>query len=92
MQRIDKAVLFTGDDNGWHEQKAMLSSFHKFVAEAGKTRWCEGIVPIYWQITRLKVLSSYIVWRLGHGQNQIVRGLAFIEVNEILQHSQGLMF
>jgi hypothetical protein len=69
----------------------MLCSLREFVAETGKFGRCCRVAPSSRETRGFDGLASQIVRDFGNGQNKIVRRVVLLEVDEVLQHGEGLM-
>ena len=70
----------------------MLASPGKLITEPGERRWGCGIAPVSRQISGLNSFAGHVLRDVGDCQDKIRRGIVLIEMYEILQHRQGLMF
>ena len=70
----------------------MISSLHEFVSYPGEFRRDSGMAPICRKLANFNALSRQIVGNFCDCQDEIARRVIFIEVNEIFQQGEGLMF
>ena len=90
--RIDQAVILVWGENGRYEEHAALAGGYKLIAEPGELRGGGAIPPVCRQFADVNTLSGHILRNVGNGQNQIAWRIVLVEVDEVFQHGQRLMF
>src|SRR5580704_3207720 len=92
MLWIEQPVVFARSQGGRHNQDATPCRLHKFISDPREFRWCRRAAPGRWELVRVDVLFGEVFRDLGSNQDQIWWGVIGVEVNEVFQHGQGLMF
>ena len=92
MGGIDQAVVFVGSDDGRHEQQAALALHDKLITKSGEFGRGSSIPPVDGQLAGFHSLRAHILGNLRCRQYQISWWVVLIEVDEVLQHGQRLMF
>lgn len=89
---IDEEIIFCRRKDRGHKQQAILAFLHEFIAKTRQFRRSGGIAPVCRQLPDSNLVSHQIGGNFRNRQHKIGGEIVLIEVNEIFQHSQRLMF
>ena len=91
MRRVEQPISLMQRQNRGHDQQTSLSSPREFVAKAGQGRGRLWIPPIRRQVRYCDRVAHQIVGHFANGEHQIIGRVIGVDVDEILQHGEGLV-
>lgn len=92
MGGIQQAIALVGRENRRYPQQTPLASLGKLIAEPRQVGGRGVVAPVIWQQLSVDDFRLYVSGNIGRSENEIVGRFVLVQVNEILQHSQRLMF
>jgi len=92
MPGVDEAVVLVRSKDGRDHEQAVLPPCYEFVADPGELRRCRGNPPIRRQMTDFDPFAAQIVGHFGDCEGQIAGSIVLVEVDEIFQQGEGLVF
>ena len=92
MRRVDQAIAFAGRKNGRYEQNAAFASLHELIAPGREFCWRRIFSPIGGQVRDRDTLRNQVLRHVSYSENEIGWRIILIEMDEIFEHGQRLMF
>ena len=89
---VEEPVVFVRSESRGNDENHGVALLREFISDMRQPRRGRGATPIRWEIIRVNGGSRQIAGDSDRDQNEIGRSIIGIEVYEVFQHRQGLVF
>jgi len=89
---VEEPVVFVRSESRGNNERGGIAFLHELISDMRQLRRGRGSTPMRWQIIRVNGGSRQIAGDGDGDQNEIGRSIVGIEVHEVFQHGQRLVF